>query len=146
MNMHSAVDVRESFFPDAEPEAAVVFHCEFSHNRGPELAEVLRQVDRAVNQSRYPTLYYPRLFVLDGGFREFFGAHPEDCEGTYMRMDEGTPEQIAGGASFRRLMLEDYKMWKNDAAQALLFPELWQQAPEEEMAGGDSLDVDFDLL
>lgn len=51
----------------------VVFHCEFSSERGPRMARYVRERDRAVNE--YPNLHYPELYILKGGYKEFFPLH-----------------------------------------------------------------------
>jgi len=51
----------------------VVFHCEFSSERGPRLCRFVRERDRALNE--YPALHYPELYVLKGGYKEFFPHH-----------------------------------------------------------------------
>ena len=48
---------------------AVIFHCEYSVDRGPNMRDWFREHDRSVNQ--YPKLSYPKIFVLKGGFRQF---------------------------------------------------------------------------
>ena len=40
----------------------------------------LRSVDRKINEMRYPTLFYPDVYLLDGGYRNFYKSHPELCE------------------------------------------------------------------
>lgn len=54
----------------------VIFHCEFSSERGPSLLRFLRAQDRAMNSDRYPRLFYPELYLLDGGYKNFFELHP----------------------------------------------------------------------
>lgn len=54
----------------------VIFHCEFSSERGPSLLRFLRSQDRAMNSDRYPRLFYPELYLLDGGYKNFFELHP----------------------------------------------------------------------
>ncbi|XP_032952150.1 M-phase inducer phosphatase 3 isoform X4 [Rhinolophus ferrumequinum] len=56
----------------------IVFHCEFSSERGPRMCRCLREQDRALNQ--YPALYYPELYILNGGYRDFFPEYTELCE------------------------------------------------------------------
>ncbi|KAL2098762.1 hypothetical protein ACEWY4_005242 [Coilia grayii] len=56
----------------------VVFHCEFSSERGPRMARYVRERDRAVNE--YPNLHYPELYILKGGYKEFFPLHQMECE------------------------------------------------------------------
>lgn len=40
----------------------------------------LRSVDRKINEMRYPTLFYPEVYLLDGGYSNFYRMHPEHCE------------------------------------------------------------------
>jgi M-phase inducer tyrosine phosphatase len=76
----------DGFFADPAPGTVIVFHCEFSHNRGPQLASVFRELDRDLNKHCYPNIFYPDVFVLDGGYRQFHADHPEWCNGGYTRM------------------------------------------------------------
>ncbi|XP_036280900.1 M-phase inducer phosphatase 3 isoform X1 [Pipistrellus kuhlii] len=63
---------------DAQKRIIIVFHCEFSSERGPRMCRSLREEDRALNQ--YPALYYPELYILKGGYRDFFPDYPVLCE------------------------------------------------------------------
>ncbi|XP_007195933.2 M-phase inducer phosphatase 2 isoform X2 [Balaenoptera acutorostrata] len=56
----------------------LVFHCEFSSERGPRMCRFIRKRDRASND--YPSLYYPEMYILKGGYKEFFPQHPTFCE------------------------------------------------------------------
>ncbi|KAG8513426.1 M-phase inducer phosphatase 2 [Galemys pyrenaicus] len=56
----------------------LVFHCEFSSARGPRMCRFIRERDRAAND--YPSLYYPEMYILKGGYKEFFPQHPTFCE------------------------------------------------------------------
>uniref|UniRef100_A0A2K6GB69 M-phase inducer phosphatase n=1 Tax=Propithecus coquereli TaxID=379532 RepID=A0A2K6GB69_PROCO len=56
----------------------LIFHCEFSSERGPRMCRFIRERDRAAND--YPSLYYPEMYVLKGGYKEFFPQHPNFCE------------------------------------------------------------------
>uniref|UniRef100_A0A8B9ZI20 M-phase inducer phosphatase n=1 Tax=Anas platyrhynchos TaxID=8839 RepID=A0A8B9ZI20_ANAPL len=55
---------------DASKRVILIFHCEFSSERGPRMCRFVREKDRACNE--YPHLHYPELYVLKGGYREFF--------------------------------------------------------------------------
>ncbi|XP_018607161.1 M-phase inducer phosphatase 1-B-like isoform X2 [Scleropages formosus] len=56
----------------------LVFHCEFSSERAPRMCRLLRRDDRRVNE--YPALHYPELYILKGGYRDFYLAYKEHCE------------------------------------------------------------------
>uniref|UniRef100_A0A4W5LDJ2 protein-tyrosine-phosphatase n=1 Tax=Hucho hucho TaxID=62062 RepID=A0A4W5LDJ2_9TELE len=39
---------------------------------------LLRSVDHSMN--KYPALHYPELYILKGGYRDFYRSHQEHCE------------------------------------------------------------------
>ncbi|KRT86796.1 hypothetical protein AMK59_888 [Oryctes borbonicus] len=57
----------------------LIFHCEFSSERGPNLSRFLRQVDRRHNKNVYPYLHYPEVYLLDGGYKSFYKHFSELC-------------------------------------------------------------------
>ncbi|XP_021238225.1 M-phase inducer phosphatase 2 isoform X4 [Numida meleagris] len=63
---------------DASKRVIVIFHCEFSSERGPRMCRFVREKDRACNE--YPHLHYPELYILKGGYREFFPQYQAHCE------------------------------------------------------------------
>uniref|UniRef100_H0WZP1 M-phase inducer phosphatase n=1 Tax=Otolemur garnettii TaxID=30611 RepID=H0WZP1_OTOGA len=63
---------------DTQKRIIIVFHCEFSSERGPRMCRSLREEDRALNT--YPALYYPELYILKGGYRNFFPEYMMLCE------------------------------------------------------------------
>ncbi|XP_037980440.1 M-phase inducer phosphatase 2-like [Motacilla alba alba] len=63
---------------EAGKRVIVIFHCEFSVERGPRMCKFLRERDRSCHE--YPRLHYPELYVLKGGYREFFFQFPGHCE------------------------------------------------------------------
>lgn len=64
----------------------IVFHCEFSQNRGPYLMSLFRKYDRQQNIKEYPKLKFPHLFLLKDGYKQFYFDHPEHCVNGYVPM------------------------------------------------------------
>lgn len=58
----------------------VIFHCEFSSERGPRLMREIRERDRALNKQAYPRLHYPEMYLLEGGYKSFFESFETKCE------------------------------------------------------------------
>ncbi|CAF0842909.1 unnamed protein product [Rotaria sordida] len=50
----------------------IIFHCEFSSERGPRLSRLFRSLDRQYNISNYPHLSFPSIYLLDGGYADFY--------------------------------------------------------------------------
>jgi len=65
----------------------VIFYCEFSSVRGPNMAQKLRELDRQVNL--YPSLSTPEIYVLDGGYSMFYKMYFGCCEPcSYVKMHD----------------------------------------------------------
>uniref|UniRef100_A0A1A9WB74 protein-tyrosine-phosphatase n=1 Tax=Glossina brevipalpis TaxID=37001 RepID=A0A1A9WB74_9MUSC len=65
---------------DANKRNIIIFHCEFSSERGPKLSRFLRNHDRTRNTNSYPALDYPEVYLLHNGYKEFFENYSELCE------------------------------------------------------------------
>ena len=65
--------------PEAASRPAIIFHCEFSSARAPRLCRHLRNTDRNVHAIEYPALSFPHLFLLKGGYKDFFATYPQLC-------------------------------------------------------------------
>ncbi|CAB1330408.1 unnamed protein product [Coregonus sp. 'balchen'] len=76
LNLHQEEQIEEyllrSPIAPLSPDHRVllVFHCEFSSERGPRMCRFVRERDRTMNE--YPNLHYPELYILKGGYKEFF--------------------------------------------------------------------------
>jgi len=64
----------------------LIFHCEFSSQRGPDFYMKLRERDRQLNKDVYPGLHYPECYLLHLGYKEFYKNYPELCTGSYTEM------------------------------------------------------------
>ncbi|XP_058413469.1 M-phase inducer phosphatase 1 isoform X3 [Diceros bicornis minor] len=83
VNLHMEEDVedfllKKPIVPTDGKRVIVVFHCEFSSERGPRMCRYVRERDRLGNE--YPKLHYPELYVLKGGYKEFFLKCQSHCE------------------------------------------------------------------
>ncbi|XP_026998067.2 M-phase inducer phosphatase 2 [Tachysurus fulvidraco] len=84
LNFHQEDQVEECFFKQPilskcpEKRVLLVFHCEFSSERGPRMCRFVRERDRFLNE--YPNLHYPELYILKGGYKDFYRLHKMECE------------------------------------------------------------------
>lgn len=60
--------------PTLDSPPIIIFHCEYSQERGPRMLSHLRKIDRDVN--RYPQLTYPEIYLLAEGYRNFYSQSP----------------------------------------------------------------------
>lgn len=65
--------------PDVTKRNVLVFHCEFSWERGPNLSRFLRRLDRKRNKEHYPALHYPEIYLLHGGYQKFYNEQKDFC-------------------------------------------------------------------
>lgn len=67
--------------------SVIIFHCEFSSERGPSMLRFLRNQDRTINKDSYPKLFYPEIYLLEGGYKAFYESDKTLCEpNTYKPM------------------------------------------------------------
>ncbi|WWC87865.1 uncharacterized protein L201_002762 [Kwoniella dendrophila CBS 6074] len=69
-------------------QVVLVFHCEFSAKRAPTFAKHLRSRDRLINNALYPKIFYPEVYILEGGYCGFYQSQPNSCDGGYTPMDD----------------------------------------------------------
>ncbi|KAH9930915.1 uncharacterized protein B0H18DRAFT_872563 [Fomitopsis serialis] len=74
---------------DAGKKTILVFHCEFSVKRAPTFAKYLRSKDRALNNHVYPKIHYPEIYILEGGYSQYYQDAGARCQPSgYVRMDD----------------------------------------------------------
>ena len=86
-NIWQRADIPRSFLgsdiqreqSDKNKRNIIIFHCEFSSERGPKMCRFLRELDREANKDCYPSLYHPELYILEGGYKAFYQHYPELC-------------------------------------------------------------------
>jgi len=64
----------------------IIFYCESSTKKGPRGFRAFRDLDREMDTNILPSPYYPFVYVLKGGYKEFHSQYPELCdpEGGYI--------------------------------------------------------------
>lgn len=82
INIHTGSDLINFFLENStthqnDNRHIIIFHCEFSSERGPKLMRVLREKDRQIN--KYPQLTHPEIYLLQGGYKDFFKRYKEYC-------------------------------------------------------------------
>uniref|UniRef100_T1IX00 M-phase inducer phosphatase n=1 Tax=Strigamia maritima TaxID=126957 RepID=T1IX00_STRMM len=80
-NIYSKEKLEQEFLQSLRADSksvVLIFHCEYSSQRGPSMSRFLRGKDRETNE--YPNLHYPEIYVLDGGYKAFFECCEELCE------------------------------------------------------------------
>ncbi|XP_077334242.1 M-phase inducer phosphatase 2 [Lithobates pipiens] len=71
--------MKNPIIPTSEDKRVIIiFHCEFSSERGPRMCRYVRKQDR--NGNDYPKLHYPELYILKGGYKDFFPSYQTQCE------------------------------------------------------------------
>ncbi|KAG6874084.1 hypothetical protein C0995_006941 [Termitomyces sp. Mi166 len=76
---------------DAIRKTILIFHCEFSAKRAPTFAKHLRARDRAMNNHLYPKIHFPEVYILEGGYCQYYKTSPHRCDPQgYVTMDDPT--------------------------------------------------------
>ncbi|KAI0546529.1 rhodanese-like domain-containing protein [Xylaria curta] len=70
---------RQLFQTPMEGKTILIFHCEYSVHRAPRMARHIRAEDRTINAEFYPRLTYPEVYILEGGYSDFFKMERNRC-------------------------------------------------------------------
>ena len=76
---HNNYPVASGNKKSTNPNTVLIFHCEFSSERGPKMAKFLRSQDRLLNAEKYPQLSFPEIYIAEGGYKEFYHLYPTLC-------------------------------------------------------------------
>lgn len=81
----------------AGQSTALIFHCEFSAQRGPGQYVNLMEIDSRIMLSQGHKRLFPEMYLLHKGYKAYFETFPEDCEPcNYVPMkDPGYVDQLA---------------------------------------------------
>lgn len=80
INVNNPDVIEELLFENIKGNTLIVFHCEFSSERAPRMALHVRNLDRQLNKSSYPSLHYPEMYILDGGYKNYWQQHGDKCD------------------------------------------------------------------
>lgn len=74
----------------------VLFHCEFSYCRAPEMWKFLRKKDRNDLGNCHPNLTYPQIYLLKEGYSKFFKERSDLCaiDSKHIMMNDARYENI----------------------------------------------------
>lgn len=89
----------------------LIFHCEFSQKRGPRALRALRNLDRNLNSMKWPNLFYPEVYILENGYKNFHSKFPEHCDpkSQYIRMVDKIYK-----THYVEAKMKDRMVWKKD--------------------------------
>lgn len=97
INLYTQDQLKE--FLSKPKDQILIFHCEFSKERGPRMYRNLRKMDRELNTENYPNLFYPEIYLLEGGYKSFY---------------ENTEKDFCTPKSYISMLNEKYTNEKND--------------------------------
>ena len=86
INITNSEDLDKIYHRGYPNNTIFVFHCEFSKNRGKAMLRKFRDIDRAYS---LPTTYsykYEKVYLLVGGYKQFYMQFPSLCVGSYTEM------------------------------------------------------------
>jgi len=78
INLYSKAQIQaflEKTVTSSSRKHVLIFHCEFSSERGPKMYRNLRTLDREANRDSYPRLNFPEVYVMEGGNKAFYAQH-----------------------------------------------------------------------
>ncbi|GFQ64436.1 m-phase inducer phosphatase, partial [Trichonephila clavata] len=117
INLFHKGAVEEYFFKSVaiasqrEENKLLIFYCEFSSERAPNMMRFIRNLDRYLNEGSYPSVYYPELYLIEGGYKSFFSDYKYLCEPQHYKpmLDKNHSESL----NFYRAVSKSWSIkWK----------------------------------
>ncbi|CAF4443652.1 unnamed protein product, partial [Rotaria socialis] len=71
--IHNEYFLKPSELNDSSRRIIFIFHCKFSSERALSLLRFFRSEDRNIHEQSYPQLHYPEIYLLEGGYKAFYG-------------------------------------------------------------------------
>ena len=65
-----------------------ILHCEHSQRRAPNTYRLIRELDRQLNLENYPLLFFPEIYILEGGYKQFYINHTQFTTGQYQPQND----------------------------------------------------------
>jgi hypothetical protein len=115
IHVQSPYELQAKYFeaPENGSKICILFHCEYSQERGPSMWRLMRELDRKLKgYENFPSLFYPEMYIIEGGYKQFFKKYPELCSGSYVSMDDSNHANVCrqSFAAFRR----NFKLFKQE--------------------------------
>eukprot|EP01080_Neovahlkampfia_damariscottae_P006018 gene6018-10020_t len=107
-NLYLSETLEELFFKNPQ-DIVLIFHCEFSKERGPKIYRTLREIDRKLNEDVWPKLYYPEIYLLNGGFKNFYETMGHQCKESFEPQCSYTPMDHINFSSERNEYFKEFR-------------------------------------
>ena len=86
LNVTNTEDLDKIYRRGYPSNTIFVFHCEFSKNRGKVMLKRFQDMDRAYSLQLTSNYKYDKVFLLIGGYKQFYSEYPYLCVGSYVEM------------------------------------------------------------
>ena len=86
INIKNAEDLDKIYHRNYPQNTIFVFHCEFSKNRGKAMLRKFKELDRSYSLMTTYSYKYENVYLLVGGYKQFYMQFPNLCVGSYTEM------------------------------------------------------------
>lgn len=89
-NLLTFDDLVSIFNSEKGNDVIIIFHCELTIDRSVKWAYIFRNYDRYCSGLPFPQLAYPNLYLMKGGFREFYNLAVSSSSNNGYQLTQGT--------------------------------------------------------